>query len=283
MQTELKGGCTCGFRLSEKDFRRILDLVTEKIKTGPDQKILRNATYRLVNGAIINTENFDDFFSEENVGTKRIVNIKVDLGVEGGMSAEIKFVDLISEREEKNSIFYKLQGEQRDPLFVLASELDERIKYIQRINMWPERPFEFFMLFLMLMMFVFVGTTFFSLSGLLPRAESVIAAYKAGRFAKDIPGLFEYITQLDEARFGRVDTGGSSLVVVGGVLFIPAFGIATWYFLKTFLYPFNFVWGEYITVIEKRDRTKNFLLIGIGIAMVIGVISSYVAGLIPKI
>jgi hypothetical protein len=282
VQTELKGSWKTGFHITEKDLRRILDLIAEKIRTHPDQVAAKEIKYRLANGAIIATDNIDDLFAEENVGTKRIVNIEYYARATGGLNAEIKFTDLVTEREEKNSIFYKLQGENRDPLFVLASELDERISYLRRVNMRPERSFEFFVLLVMLatscVMIIFV----LSFVGSLPNSNSAIEAYKAGKFAPDIQGLFQFMVQLEESRNDLRGDRIGPVLPLGSFFGVPVIGIVIWYFTRVCFYPFNFSWGEQAAVIERRDRRKNFILIGVGVALIVGIISSYVAGLIPK-
>lgn len=110
MKTELKGAWRSGFRLTEKDLRRIIDLVVEKIKTNVEQTVTKKITYKLANGAIINSENVDDIFAEENSGTKRIISVQCEMTAAAGIAAEIRFHDLVVEKEEKNSIFLQVAG-----------------------------------------------------------------------------------------------------------------------------------------------------------------------------
>jgi hypothetical protein len=282
MQTELKNSWRTGFRLTEKELRRIIDLTIEKIKTQPDQDVQRKITYKLANGAIIETTSVDDLFGEENVGTKRIVGLRAQVHVDGGMSSEIIFTDLVSEKEEKNSMVYRLKGEVRDPLFVLASELDERINQIKQIKLWPEKASEIITFVLMISTFGIMSLITYSTSGSASPVKAVLDAYDAGKFSQDLQGLFKFIARLESARVSR-ELNFSIWQPVGLLLVICAIASALWLFSRNFLYPFNFVWGDQIGVIERRDRTRNFIIVGIGITMIIGIASSYLAGLLPKL
>jgi hypothetical protein len=51
MKTELKGAFQSGFKLTEKDVRRIVDIVIDKMKPQPNQTVTRKINYKLANGA----------------------------------------------------------------------------------------------------------------------------------------------------------------------------------------------------------------------------------------
>lgn len=284
MKTELKGSSQSGFKVTEKDIRRIIDLIVDKVKAKPDDIITTNITYKLANGAIITTDAVDDLFAEENAGTRRLVDLRIEIHSSSGTSADIRFTDLVVERDEKQSIFYKLQGEHRDPIFVLASELDERIAHTKQIALWPPRGSDVLVISAgMLAVFTLMVTMLVLVLTVPSGAKDIINSYNDGKFSTDVAGLFQFIVQLEQARQPRSGPGW----MPGLPVFVLSIGIILmlgwWFMAKNYFVPFNFVWGEQIGVVEKRERQRRGILFGVGLAMIVGIISSYVAGLLPRL
>jgi hypothetical protein len=155
------------------------------------------------------------------------------------MSAQVAYRDLIVAKEEKASISYKLRGEVRDPLFVLASELDERINQSKHLNLWPETSTGLFTTFMMIgfLAFAAIFPLFFHTS-----TNSVLSDYHAGKFSQDIQGLFKFTADLEAAKAKR---DNSIFPIYVPFVLIFGIGAATYgasFFIKSFLYPFNFVW-----------------------------------------
>ncbi|MGH6925097.1 MAG: hypothetical protein ACRED5_15290 [Propylenella sp.] len=301
MQTELKGTYRSGFELTEKDLRRVLDLATDKMRQSPDRNVKRRITYKLANGAIIETDSVDDLFGEENSGRKRITSLACEVSSESGMKADVRFIDIIEDKEERNSITYRLQGENRDPLFVLSSELEERIGSIKRRYLLPESvPYVQIIFFLSVLaamvgmfwvMFSDIGFAIRSSAETTARARGVIERYQGGQFSQDLEGLFEFVVSIENAKLApdveRQMRLAQAWGLIGGSIGIGlgvfTAGIVSLILLRRLHYPFNFVWGDQLAVVERRRRTKNFILVGIGVALVVGTISSYLAGLLPRL
>ncbi|SCZ24878.1 hypothetical protein [Afifella marina] len=131
---EVSGGTSEGFLIDEKEIRRIIDIVIEKLAYQDDLRF--RLKYKLANGAILEPDKIDNLFNEENIGTKKIISIGLywfgDAEEERG---EIEFINLHHDEDAGKSIRYKFIGTNRDALFVLSSELDERIKKVSVIKL----------------------------------------------------------------------------------------------------------------------------------------------------
>jgi hypothetical protein len=79
MKTELKGSFRSGFKVTEKDFRRIIELIAEKIRSAPDQRLIKKLTYKLANGAIVSTEETDDWPAPGSEDTKLGVLMELEV------------------------------------------------------------------------------------------------------------------------------------------------------------------------------------------------------------
>lgn len=303
MQTELKGAYQTGFNLTEKDLRRIVDIISEKAGSKTGQQISNHITYRLENGAVVETDTVEDVLAEENVGSKRITSLYYNLWSEGKANVELRFVDTRKDKEQNNSIFYRMRGEDRDALFVLAAELDERIKSIGQIDIKRETVrkgilYTFLLISLFVLTIPFMTAPAFNdVSAIRNTAEQrrnaindVIQRYDNTR-ARELSDLFEFFIQLERARQGPAYDERASLEgLLQGVWWAVALAIAgfiasmlAWLFLGMCYYPFNYVWGEQIAVVDRRQRLRNVLLVGVGVALIVGMISSYVAGLLPRL
>jgi len=65
------------------------------------------------------------------------------------------------------------------------------------------------------------------------------------------------------------------IAILGGLVFLFQA------FLRKYYYPFHFMWGDYEEYYNKKNSHKK-LIISLFFALVIGVLGSYFAGLIPK-
>jgi hypothetical protein len=167
-------------------------------------------------------------------------------------------------------------------VFTLASELDERIRHLQIWNLRPERPFEFFTLGIAIATTIFMLLTLSFLGNVIPNSAHVIDAYNAGKYSTDIKGLFQFIADLEQSRRPHDQFRMGEAIPLVSLVMIFLGGLGGWYFLRKYFYPFNFAWGEQLAAIERRERHRNFILITVFLAAVIGTVTSYLAGYLPR-
>jgi hypothetical protein len=203
---ELNNTFQRGFRLSEKDLRRIIDTVRDKLSHANMPALNITYHYKLANGALLTTQSLDELLNEENIASKRIIHLLVEFGDRAtGEYGNIQFSDVIRQKDEAIPVSYKLVGTDRDSLFVLAAELDERLNQITHLRLWPKDLPRAFILTFALFMSV---ATLFLFSILKPKFDEVQSSVSGiidnrSTYSQDINCLFSFLVDIEKARSQR--------------------------------------------------------------------------------
>ncbi len=286
MSTELKGSFKFGFELKEKDLRRIVDTITDKYSNSKSNNLIHQYKFKDIKGLVTETNNIDDIFFDDNVGSKKISQISLEIyDKEKTHYSNVNFFDLKSEKDEKNSINYKLSGDNRDYVFVLASELDDRINQFKKINMSNLVSDRFVpMLFVMALIPVLIILTFIKSADFKKAKIEFIEKISLENYTDTISGIKQLMFDIQLHQPTRSSDSPEIIYISFGsiMLFFVSYFILG-YFLDKFFFPYNFVWGDYASEFEKRKKIRNGIFYTTIGGVLIGMIGSYIAGYLPAL
>ncbi len=283
MRVEAKKSFQHGFVLSEQELRRFVNVIREQIeKTSPDKSIVEYYEVKFRNGVIAEKLSLDDVLSQENIGSRAIVRLKIEISekvIEPGYTVITEFRKANEEGEEENiSIRYCVVGDDRDWVFVTSSELEERIKRNKKINIARYTRFELFLptltLFTIIPMMVNLLSSLNKSNIYIDKIET---AWKSGELTDPIEAMIAL------ERVGVTDRVPTEIVFkpIGiGVLVFVILILVVWG-IQYFFAPFNFCWGDYIKVYEKKQAQGKFIfitviLLSIIVPICISIISSLI-------
>lgn len=283
MRTEIEKSFDHGFFLSEQEIRRILDWLVQQVER--KGAFRRAFEIKFANGAIAKPSSLDEVVGQENIGSKAITRLKIT--VDDGQQppnylVEMTFSDatLIGEggdrkKEEGKPIRYSVSGDDRDWVFVTASELDERIGRLRqfRFNASGRAVMKYVLPFVMILTMAFMVHLVSDLSNTSDKIglEHLRSAWKKG----DVKDPIEIMFEIDALRHSSRGQENIVLPMVAmlGVMILVTIGPLVGQIVNYLSPSYNFYWGEYITAYDRRKTRVNILLITI----VGGVVASFIA------
>ncbi len=279
------------FVLTEQELRRIHDVLDQQIqRVLPAEDVATFYELTFANGVVANPTSLDEIFAQENLGSKAIRTVELGIGeVLPPPSAQrvapksaIRVQFLIPEEGDRASIRYDIRGEDRDWVFVSSSQLEERIgrvvggvSFEALSNVKGLGP-------LVVMLGALLGGLFV-LSFMLQEVnrvereheiafQKVYSDYQQGKIKDPIAIQFELQrintgAQLETPPSFVVKSAGLAVLVMIIVVGVP-------FLWRYFSPPFNFVWGDYQNVFEKRRARGRFVLVGVRVAVMVGVVAN---------
>lgn len=274
-----------GFVLTEQELRRLLDVLVQQMK--------RIATMRrpvvqfqldFRNGATAQTNSIDEVLSLENAGSGTVTRLKVVLqdkedGEEPTNQIYLEFTDVNAGGSGfgGTSVCYAVEGEDRDWVFITSSELEERIN---KIKVSAPGRFVCKEVALMAMTFILLAVAF---GAILPAEaqrvksrfaaiEKIEQAYRRGAIRDPL----EAMIMLEKETLSVLPAMGilrRVILVAGGLLL---FFIALWLFIDRLFPAYNFCWGDYLGLYERKLAIRRYILI----VVVTGIIVSAIGGFI---
>jgi len=287
MRTEAARTFDCGFALNEAELRRFHDVLTQQIKRGsPEKESFHSYELKFRNGAVSFPVSLDDVLAQENFGSSKIVRLKLSVsGPDLENSANRIAIEFANSDEDSGStnesIKYKIIGDDRDWVFVTSSQIEERIGKVK--SFVPNQLFgkKYRFLSTIVPMFLLLALSLFLVSGPEKRREA-----KNSAEVQDVENQWrkgalkdpaEVIIRLEKIRFEeRGSVMGFMWPMVlpfAGVLLLPMFSSIYAYFAP----PYNFLWGDSVTAYEKQRSRGRFLLVGIFLTIVLGVVTNWVS------
>lgn len=284
MKTEAKKSYDCGFALAEGELRRLHDTLLRQLKSAPTVDGLEtNYEVKYRNGSVAYPSSLDEVLEQENFGSAAIVRLKMQASdrIEGPANQiSVEFTN--AEEDEQESIRYRVTGDDRDWVFVTSSQLDERIGKIKLFS--PNQlffgKFRFWVSVLPLGILMLATLLTISLSShrrhtrSLSQLNAISLEWKTGTL-KD-PGVL----MID---VGRVIIDGSQasetlpiwipFAMVFAIFALPLLGYCYAYFQP----PYNFLWGDYVPIYEKRRSRGRFVLVGIIFAVILGIVINFIS------
>lgn len=287
MRTEARRRYSRGFVLNEQELRRIHDVVDQQMKRAvADTPYETSYEVRYRNGAIAEPTKIDEIFDQENWGSAaiRVVSLTCRAKTEAPKTKiTVRFADPDAMDEKlSSSIFYEIEGEDRDWVFVASSQLSERIARVERFNMasiGTDRRLFPPILMLILTLGMLSGVFFVrdpSVGASQVALHHLRDAWKSGTLRDPV----DAILSAEEAILNnRSDRFGSNLLLIP-MLIVPGCLIGVLLggllFMRYAFPAYNFVWGEYQREYEKRKGRVRFIGIGIVLTIVLGIVANLV-------
>jgi hypothetical protein len=305
-----------GFFLAEQELRRIHDIANTQMKKALIDKpyyIEFGLIYK--NGVVEWRSDFESIFSEENIQSSSVQSIKMHCFDDKDDSTIEIFIEFRNPTElyERHSILYRVLGNERDWVFITSSQLDERIKRTKRNNTITKhfnRGIDGVISYILLS-FVLGGMAIalFSVLGerLYPRPiyrdsyyyaakiqalDGLVKDWKEGKIKDAVEVQIEALKitnnyselkldptlqkELDENRAEnekRVSKRNKYFTFIVIIVVLIAILLPS---TKYFRPPYVFYWGENIKAIDKKANAGKFLLLGVIVAVLIGLATNYI-------
>lgn len=290
MRTESRKAFRNGFLLTEQEFRRMHDSMTQQIKKVVGQDNFSTAfELKFRNGAIAETSLLDDVFSQENSGTASIHRLRMKL-IENKdeyphvISVEFTNVDAEFDLSLVPSIEYLIIGNDRDWVFITSSQIDDRISKIKRFapNQLATRKGFFVTAFLMFFISLLISVLTLSSVGkdtrTLRALDVVSEQWKSGEIHDPVEALLAIEKVKADPSIGTAQILHEPTAFIPfAILVFLMLGVIIWWF---FFPIYNFYWGDYIKIFDRKQSIGKFILVGIFISIVISVFSNYLTTLI---
>ena len=295
MRSEAKKAFQHGFDLTEQELRRIFGCLMQQMeRVCQDAPPKASFEVKFKNGVITNPASLEEIFALENIGSGAILRllIKLDDGTEQPSSSiKLEFIDVDNDSEPGyDAIAYTIVGDDRDWVFITGSQLEERISRIKRfalnqIGGRRNRVLPLLMLavvgiaFVAVMLFVLPAYTTSLTQTQLQAIDSLEARWKNGEFTDSMEVIFElHRLRLQEQEPRSL--WGILLVTTAGPFGVAVLIIAVLYAWAHFFPVYNFIWGDYVRVYERRKAVGRFILVGIILAIVVSVVANYLTVLL---
>lgn len=245
---------------------------------------------RTESGTIYEFDTIDEVFAIDNIGSKAITFLFVSVGnsshkrnssdaeADNEWGISIRF-ERLTEKHYSNAPSIQLQvtGQSRDWVVLTASELEERIKLAHKFapSRYLNHPaMPYFSLF-MLLAFV-VGLII-----LIPSPEPPHVILEKMRAEGKIKDAVDAIIQAEKlkepnraARDAILNLALVSLVVMGLLVgFFPRIS-------RIIGRPYVFLWGEYISIHQRRRAVESTIWVVVILGVIVGVISTWASRLI---
>ncbi len=293
MRTEASKALKSGFELTEQELRRIYDALVQqmdRINAPQASDLVVTFEVKFRNGVIAEPATLDEILSLENIGSGKVEKLKIRMekDIEAAKtSILLEFINVDSETEiGSDAISYSITGNDRDWVFITSSQLEERLTRIRKFApnqlLKKRQAFLFFqLLFWIPFMIVTIFSAFSSTESrkvqLLEKISLVESKWKSGEI-KDPAEVSIEIAKI-QANFNSspqlLDWESNKwflFIMIGLVAILGAALFWVYYF------PFyNFLWGDYIKVYERKKSMGRFILIGIIFSIVISVAANYIS------
>ncbi len=283
-KTQIRKDFSWAFVLSEQDLRRLIQTCQEHFQKIPDiQTFKQHFSARLANGSIVESDKIDDIISLENSGSKlvqaltvRVDDGKIDYSKQNSPNPDwgvsIEFLADSDKWENAAPISYFIAGQSRDWVFLVSSELEERLRKTKTYaleNILPKS----------LQSYALALAAFFGfLIGLFlaPSRQDVGTlleqAYKTGSVKDPVEALIFIEKAKQQQGLGTV---------FGGLVGMVALASIAWFALKLlpWLMPsYTFYWGDYIPIYDRRTKLQSIFWT----VIVLGVLVSIASGIALK-
>ncbi len=244
-----------GFCLDEEALRRIFDLMCEQLRVAtPDAELRTKFSLEFSGGVESDLGSIDEVLAQDNSGELEIKALKLIARDENLLNhISVHFSDP-SRPLGGPPIFYCVQGESRDWVFVTSSKLEDRFAHVKRFAFTP-RLYHRSLL------------TYFLFTFVLPALITLAIA----------TGLFNLVLVWGSESGANALFG--PLLVFSALLLLGLWSSG----LNLFRYlfpPYNFYWGDYVAEYDKRRRRAAFLfnvvVVGGILALLMGLLGSYI-------
>lgn len=284
MKTEARRTFNCGFALAEGELRRLHDVLVQQIRrtsVADDYHASYELKYR--NGSVAYPGSLDEVLEQENFGSAAIVRLWMDVsGPDENPTNRISVEFANAEDEDDEPVKYRVTGEDRDWVFVTSSQLEERIGKIKLFapNQLFTRGSRIWVTFLPLALVMFVGLLFINFTShhrhtqSLKQLDSIGREWKAG-VIRDPADL---AIQSGRVIIDEVDAQGTAPMWVPFAMVVVIVCLPLLSYCYIYFQPlYNFLWGDYVAIYETRRSRGRFLVVGILLTLVLGILINFLS------
>jgi lysylphosphatidylglycerol synthetase-like protein (DUF2156 family) len=267
------------------------------------------------NGAVSTTSDLGEILAQENHGSARIVRLVVKinaLNTSPPAAIELHFRDLGELDEEKRAVSLLVQAGSRDWVFVTTSLLEERLNKIRRISFSKLITGRAFTVALIGSLYAFLafGATSEVSRYSYPVPEPIwqqqdslsrqLREAQKKSLLKDGTEAVILVQELQERADQRMRQARDDwekkadawakknkripIWARALLFFVTPLAIlgAYWVFLQRYYPLYNFCWGDYLDVFNKKESARRFLIIVVLVGVVVSFIGGILANLLSK-
>jgi len=290
MQVESKKSFNHGFILTEADLRRTVEAVTEQFKKLANTPVpAPSFKMKFKNGVIAETNSIDDVLSQENIGSSQIIRLKAlfkNNSDNDDISVEFEFINAdLDEETTFTSARYSILGSSRDWVFVTSTILDERFAKVKRFA--PNQLSGKGANKSVRQLIIPLVAVFIMFSVMLPailitenkkKTENpgilLEQAFKKGEITDTIEALI-FIEKEKASKKVQFQELKSIFFILGGFGFLI---LLTLFFIKYFPI-YNFCWGDYIDLFNRKESVRKFVLT----VVIVGIVVSFIGGILANL
>lgn len=289
MKTEAKRTYLSGFALTEAELRRLHEVLAQQMSRTPVGEGFRTE-YQLKykNGSVASPESIDDVLSQENFGSGSIIRLGMELSDAEEKPSNLIGVQFTNTDEADDPPYYPIsyfvRGQDRDWVFVTSSQIDERIGKIKRFS-WsrirarPRGSFpNSFLIAVIVGLMLGLGMMLGAQHTRDLRMETELNAIEQNlkvSSPSDIANLILRIARLNARETSVPNAVNEWFLVVG--IGLPILLILAGFCLQYFRPRFNFLWGDYVAIYERRQSRGKFIVVGVILAVLIGVLANFIS------
>jgi len=275
MKTEVCNSFSHGFVLTEQELQRIHNLIIEQTQAVSDS-IQTTYELKVKNGSIVELDSLEELFLLDNIGATAIKRLKITIADKKNYSSYKTFLEFQDADFENTteSIKYRIVAKDRTWVSVTTSKLEERINRIRRfaLNQLITNKFRYILLSItftvatMVVSFLVIKERHQSLLEPLTALES---RWKNGEITDPV----EAILLIEKAKI-KSETDLLNIVPFVYLFLLPiplVILVFTWQYCFP---PYNFCWGEYLAVFDRRRNVGIFLIMAIIFVLAVVVIAN---------
>lgn len=265
--------------LEEKDFRKINEVITKRIKEVADSTFNIRYKVSFSNNSYYTTNNFEYILKEENSDLRRITELQISSFTKIiDSSNKQNKINLIEDESESimvnislssGELTYSITGGNRDWVLNSQTDLKERFNLLEDKKTFTEIYFPFLGLFFYVL-FIGIFFLFFAKA----KRKKYIEIQKAKGNNSAYISLTNYIFKFHDPHISLKSTLIFVYVCFSSIfLFYLLFR-----YLKQFFFPNGmFLLGEQITKYEKIVSTRDFFINSVIIGLIISIVASLIA------
>lgn len=291
MLVESRKSFKCGFILTEPELRRFIDTITEQFcKINPNQKPKSVFTMKFKNGVIATTNSLDEVLTQENGGSGQIVKLEADFSLgHAGNKTQVNFEFIDADFEEEGgytSMRYFVRCASRDWIFVTSTLIEERMTKVKRWapNQLIGKSYSgslfriFFLSIIVLLLMLLMTFSIFREESRHPISLELEKAWEQGTLKDPIDAIIRVQKaqeeQLSHSRQRMISEILWPLGFMGSVILL----LILFLVLSRYYPVFNFCWGDYIDIFQRKESIRKFI---IGV-IIIGIIVSFIGGILAN-
>ena len=237
-QVSIRKSFQHGFVLDEQELRRIYNILVQQMNESNSHEDF-DTTFTMVfkNKITVEKSSIEDVITENNGGLWEIESLEINLRSKNPSRTPRIIINF--QKEEYRSISYTIEGEDRNWVYLTSSQLEERITKIKQFTLSSNARFGL----LILSTFPIITLLLFLSALLFPAHVSL-----------------------------SWPTGDIILTIV--VIALLAVGVIAYFH---FFSLFNFCWGDYTAIFERKRSIGKFILLGVLVVLLLGVIGGIIA------